>query len=152
MVKSSTAARPRPAAIAIPDEDSNSLDFTAVVTVRNPFGKGKVEVKELDFTDPGAPSTAPAKGGAKEAEFVNNIKEGTWVEFREGEQDKYRPARLSYISPLKNSYLFVDRLGETVKECSRAELSRLFSIGKVVVMDEVPLFERMMKGLVGKLS
>jgi hypothetical protein len=152
MVKSPAAARPLPAAVATPEAESNSLDFTAVVTIKNPFGEGKVEVKELDFTDPGTASTAPAKGGAKEAEFVNNIKEGTWVEFREGKQDKGRPAKLSYISPLKSSFLFVDRLGETVKECSRAELARLFGAGKAVVMDEVPLFDRMMNGVVGKLS
>jgi hypothetical protein len=146
------AARPQPVAFAVPDADSDSLDFTAVVTIKNPFGKGQVQVRELDFADLGTASSAQAKGGAKEAEFVNSIKEGTWVEFREGAQDKYRPAKLSYISPLKSSFLFVDRLGETVKECSRAELARLHGAGKVVVMDEVPLFDRMMNGVVGKLS
>ena len=129
------------------------MDFTAVVTIKNPFGDGKVQVKELDFTDQGAASPAAGKGAATEVEFINNVKEGTWVEFREqGEKDKYRPAKLSYISPLRSSFLFVDRLGQTVDECSRTELARLLRLGKVVVMDEVPLFDRIMNGVVGKLS
>jgi hypothetical protein len=103
------------------------------------------------LTSPCWTSTTPAKGRANEAEFINNIKVGTWVEFRQGEEGKYRPAKLSYISPLRSSFLFVDQVGDTVSECSRAELARLLRLRKVVAMDEVPLFDRIMNGVVGKL-
>ncbi|MBI3529635.1 MAG: DUF1631 domain-containing protein [Betaproteobacteria bacterium] len=146
-----TAGKPR-APAAAPVADSDSLDFTTTLTIKNPFGRGEVQVKEIELGDARAAGTARAKGDAKDAELADNLKEGTWVEFREkGDDDTRRPARLSYISPLKSSFLFVDRLGKTVKECSRAELARLFSFGAVVVMDEVPLFDRIMNGVVGKL-
>jgi len=92
-----------------------------------------------------------------DVEFINNLKEGTWVEFREkGEEDTHPPAKLSYISPLRSSFLFIDQQGKTVKECSRTELGRLVRLGMVVVVDvvveEAPLFDRMMAGVIGKLT
>jgi hypothetical protein len=146
-----TAGKPLAPAEA-PEAVSDSLDFTASLTIKNPFGSGEVQVEEIELTDVRAAGTARAIGDAHNAELIKNFKEGTWVEFREkGEEDTHRPAKLSYISPLKSSFLFVDRLGKTVKECSRAELARLVRLGAVVVMDEVPLFDRVMNGLIGKL-
>jgi len=135
-----------------PEAVSDSLDFTASLTIKNPFGGGEVQVEEIELTDVRAADTARVKGDTHNVELIKNFKEGTWVEFREkGEEDTHRPAKLSYISPLKSSFLFVDRLGKTVKECSRAELARLVRLGAVVVMDEGPLFDRVMNGLIGKL-
>ena len=62
-----------------------------------------------------------------------------------------RPAKLSYVSPMKNRYLFLDRGGKTVLECSRAELARRMRVGDAAVMDEAPLFDRIMGGLVSKM-
>jgi hypothetical protein len=99
-----------------------------------------------------AADTARVKGDAHNVELIKNFKEGMWVEFREkGEEATHRPAKLSYVSPLKSSFLFVDRLGKTVKECSRAELARLVRLRAVIVMHEAPLFDRVMNGLIGKL-
>jgi hypothetical protein len=146
--------------------DSDSLDFTKTLTIKNPFGAGQVHVKELETADVSAAGTPRAKGEVNEVEFIKNLKEGTWVEFREkGEKntkdtkDTQRPAKLSYISPLRSSFLFVDKMGKTVKECSRTELGRLVRLGMVVVVvvvdvvvDEPPLFDRMMAGVIGKLT
>ena len=146
-----TAGKPLAPAEA-PEAVSDSLDFTASLTIKNPFGGGEVQVEEIELTDVRAADTARVKGDAHNVELIKNFKEGTWVEFREkGKEDTHQPAKLSYISPLKSSFLFVDRLGKTVKECSRAELARLVRLGAVVVMDEGPLFDRVMNGLIGKL-
>jgi hypothetical protein len=53
---------------------------------------------------------------------------------------------------MKTSYIFVDRNGSTVLECSRAELARRYRLKEVVDMDEAPLFDRIMTGLVGKMK
>jgi hypothetical protein len=53
---------------------------------------------------------------------------------------------------MKTSYMFVDRGGKTVLECSRAELARRYRLKEVVDMDEAPLFDRIMTGLVGKMK
>ena len=133
--------------------DFDSLDFTKSITIKNPFGGGQVHVEELESADVRASGTPPAKGEANDVEFIKNIAVGTWVEFREqGGKDTRRPAKLSYISPLRSSFLFVDQLGKTVKECSRTDLGRLVRLGMVVVMDEAPLFDRMMAGVIGKLA
>ncbi|MGQ0579179.1 MAG: DUF1631 family protein [Betaproteobacteria bacterium] len=129
------------------------MDFTKSLTIKNPFGGGQVKVEELESADARASGAPPAKGEANDVEFIKNIKVGTWVEFREqGGKDARRPAKLSYISPLRSSFLFVDQSGKTVKECSRTDLGRLVRLGMVVVMEEAPLFDRMMAGVIGKLT
>ena len=138
---------------------SASLDFTAPITVQNPFGGGKVQVEDLVFTAKpaaGAAGAAGAKRDATPAQLPANLAVGTWVGIREkSEKDARRSAKLSYISPLKTRYLFVDRQGKTTLDCSRAELASRFQIGEIVIMDkvpEVPLFDRITEGLVGKLG
>lgn len=133
------------------------MDFTKILTIKNPFGGGKVNVKELESTDVRAAATPHAKGEMNDVEFLKNLKEGTWVEFRETvSEDAHRQAKLSYTSPLRSSFLFVDKMGKTVKECSRTDLGRLVRLGMVVVVDvvadEAPLFDRMMAGVIGKLT
>ena len=150
-------ARKALAPIEAQGADSDSLDFTKSITIKNPFGGGQVNVEELESADLHAAATPRAKGELNEVEFINNLKVGTWVEFREkGVEGKHPPAKLSYISPLRSSFLFVDQLGKTVKECSRTELGRLVRLGIVVTVDlvaeEAPLFDRMMAGVIGKLS
>jgi outer membrane biosynthesis protein TonB len=150
-----TAGKAR-APIAAHGEDSDSLDFTETLTIKNPFGGGKVHVKELESMDVRAAATPRAKGEVNDVEFINNLKEGTWVEFRETvSEDANRLGKLSYISPLRSSFLFVDQQGKTVKECTRTELARLVRLAMVVtvdvVVDEEPLFDRMMAGVIDKL-
>jgi hypothetical protein len=142
-----------PAASPTQSKSPASLDFTAPVTVQNPFGGGKVQVEDLDFT------TKPAAGAKRDAipaELPANLAVGTWVGIREkDEKDTRKSARLSFISPLKTRYLFVDKQGKTTLDCSRAELARRFQTGEVIIMDkvpEVPLFDRITEGLVGKLG
>ncbi len=146
-----------PAAVEAQGADSDSLDFTKILTIKNPFGAGQVHVKELETADVRAEGAPRAKGEVNEVEFIKNLKEGTWVEFRDkAGDDTHKPAKLSYISPLRSSFLFVDKQGKTVKECSRTELGRLVRLGMVVVVDavaeEAPLFDRMMAGIIGKLT
>jgi hypothetical protein len=78
------------------------------------------------------------------------------VEIREkSETDTRTRAKLSFITPLKTRYLFVNRQGKTVLECSRAELARRFRLGEVAVSVEVPevtLFDRIADGLLGRLG
>lgn len=158
MVRPSPAtAGKAPAARIETEGDFDSLDFTKILTIKNPFGGGQVHVEELESPDVRAAGAPRAKGEANDVEFINNLKEGSWVEFREKDaKDTQRPAKLSYISPPRSSFLFVDRLGKTVNECSRTELGRLVRLGMVVnvdvVTEEAPLFDRMMAGVIGKLS
>src|SRR5262249_10637939 len=109
------AAAKAPAAVPVkPAAEEMDLDFTADLVVKNPFGGGDVAVKQLDFTDLPSASPTQARAAAKDAELTEHLVEGSWVEVREkGEEDaiNVRPARLTFVSPMKTSYIFVDRNG-----------------------------------------
>jgi len=135
---------------------SASPEFSETITVMNPFGDGEIRVDTLDFTV-GEAGGAHAGRYASGANLVDTLMMGMWVEFRDAdEQAARRPVRLIFVSPRKTRYLFaVDRAGKEIIECTRAEISRRFRMGEALVMDEAPeesLFDRIMSGLVGKLS
>jgi hypothetical protein len=80
---------------------------------------------------------------------------GAWVEVLDPADDRARPARLHYVSPMKSHFLFVDRKGLKVYECSRTMLARRVRLGEVVLLDGEPdasFFDRIMEGLFGKLK
>lgn len=176
-----TAARdartpPKPAPAAADDE---ALDFTAPVEVVNPFGGGTIAVtsEDLDFTA-AAPEGAPAEGaaiavaapapaqpagGKAKPEKVKRdtirlpsaMVVGAWVEILATDGETRTPAKLHYVSPMKSHFLFVDRQGKKVFECSRSMLSRRLKLGEVTLLDGEPdasLFDRIMDGIFGKLK
>jgi len=136
---------------------ADAPEFSPVI-IQNPFGGGEIEVEEISLSDipstPGATqdaySVAATGGGDEHSHMASSLKEGEWVEFRD-QDDNRRQAKLSYISPLKGTYLFVNRQGKTVGEFSLYQLAREFRSGNLAVMDEVPLFDRAMSSLVGAL-
>jgi hypothetical protein len=160
------AATKPPAAVgaaAAADEDDASLDFTetanpqfCALVIQNPFGDGQIEVEEIDLSElPGhAGGNATAAGAGQGDEFQRlaaGMREDTWVEFR-GERDKWVSARLCFISPVKGTYLFVDRQGRRTGEYSPHQLARELRSGRAAVLDNVPLFDRAMTSLVGVLK
>lgn len=120
--------------------------------MKNPFGEGKVEVDDLDFTT--KPAAAPARGKPEaDPDLPANFVVGTWVDIRD--KDSHRPAKLTFVSPLKTRYLFVNRQGKNTLECSRAELVRRLRLGEITIAKETPdapLFDRLMGDLVNKLA
>jgi hypothetical protein len=145
------------------------LDFTAPVVVENPFGGGKVEVasSELDFTA-AAPAAlevsapAPTAGGATPARkrqretipLPARLVVGTWVQII-GEDEQRHPAKLHFVSPMKSHFLFTDRKGNKVYECSRSMLARRFENLEIEILEGEPdgsLFDRIMTNLFGKLG
>jgi hypothetical protein len=160
----SAPVQPDPASVAKPQTAAPkkgeaatpaSLDFSTSITVQNPFGGGEVSVDSLDFT--ATETAARARREASGANPLADLTMGTWVEFREaGDPTVRRPVKLIFVSPRKTRYLFaVDRVGKDIIECTSAEISRRFRAGEAVFMDGPPqdsLFDRIMSGLVGKLS
>ncbi|HYC37272.1 MAG TPA: DUF1631 family protein [Usitatibacter sp.] len=154
-----------------PDE---VIDLGKPLVMMNPFGGGEVQVSDddLDFTamPPPTPTPAPATApvaplsliapAARPARPSTQIRlpsamlVGAWVTVTQDDGTE-RPARLHYVSPLKSHFLFVDRKGEKVYECSRSMLARRISLGEVALIDKEPddsLFDRIMEGIFGKLK
>ena len=160
------------------------LDFTAPVEVNNPFGEGKVAVSadDLDFTAAeaaaaattsapaaaGAPTLAPtaaapagAKPGGKPAKPRDTIRlpsamvVGAWIDVLDQDGETHRIGKLHYVSPMKSHFLFVDRKGAKVYECSRSMLARRLKLGEIQLLEGEPdasLFDRIMTGIFGKLK
>ena len=147
------------------------LDFTQPVTVNNPFGEGKVQVddNDLDFTavreheqesEPSVELVTPAVAHrvippARKIRLPNALIVGAWVSVADLQSRTERPARLHYVSPLKSHFLFVDRQGNKVYECSRTMLAGRIALGEVTLLDGEPdasLFDRIMEGIFGKLK
>jgi hypothetical protein len=114
-------------------------DFTAPVTVKNPYGGGEVQV------------TAPAA-----IDPPTDLEMGDWVEFRPKDgAEKPRAKTLLFHTPKRTRYIFSDRNGKDMLDLTRAEIVRRLRIGEAVRLDkapEEPLFDRIMNGLVGKLK
>ena len=140
-------------------EPASGLPTFSNVTIQNPFGDGDIEVEEISLSDlPGVPElrspsdgTGAKAGGDQYSQSVTNLKEGDWLEFRDNDDNRTQ-AKLSYISPLKGTYMFVNRQGRKVGEYSLYELAREFRSGNAVLVDAVPLFDRAMSSLVGVLK
>ncbi len=72
-----------------------------------------------------------------------------------GTDEEVQPAKLHYVSPMKSHFLFVDRKGNKVYECSRSMLARRIDNSEVRILEGEPdasLFDRIMGSLFGKLG
>ena len=117
--------------------------------MKNPFGEGEIRVDEIELPSvPGAPAVA-VKEGDEYSRLASDLNEGTWLEFRDEKQR--HQVKLSYVSPFKTAYLFVNWQGQTVGEYSLHELAAELRAGRAVVMNQVPLFDRAMNGLMSTL-
>jgi len=159
-----------------PAPHADLLDFTAPVVVANPFGEGNVEVAtdDLDFTasPPPAAGSKPAlepttSGPASAATPSSRSKRaqttiplparlvvGTWVEITNPDDSK-QYGKLHFVSPMKSHFLFTDRKGNKVYECSRSMLARRFESLEILILEGEPdasLFDRIMTSLFGKLG
>jgi hypothetical protein len=140
-----------------PDEDIEPAaappSFSKTV-IENPFGGGQIEVEEINLSETPGASGRKVSGKLVHDEhtrLVATLREGAWIELR-NEQQQWQPARLSYISPVKGIFLFVNRQGRKVGEYSLVQLAREFRSGRAAVLDSVPLFDRAMTSLVGVLK
>lgn len=116
-----------------------AVDFTAPVTVKNPYGGGEVQVTALS----GRAADVPA-----------DVTMGAWMEIREDKQAEPRVAKVLFVSPKKTRYVLSDRRGQNFLEFTRAELARRMRAGEVARLPkepEEPLFDRIMNSLLGKL-
>jgi len=149
------------------DVDDDAEPATAApdfsnVKIKNPFGEGEIVVEEISLPDlPGysevsaelgetAPQPKPGSDDDQYGQLVTNLKAGDWVEFRD--DDRRMQAKLSYVSPVKGTYLFVNRHGVKVGEYSLYQLTRDFRTGRAIALESVPLFDRAMRSLVGVLK
>ena len=72
---------------------------------------------------------------------VRNIQVGSWVEL-EGEDGAPLRVKLSWVSPVTNRYLFVNRRGHMVANMHEVTLVAAFQCGKAHIIEEAPVLDR----------
>ncbi|HTP60753.1 MAG TPA: DUF1631 family protein [Burkholderiales bacterium] len=145
-----SAAAPVPEA---PKAPAAALDFTPKITIKNPFGEGRVQVAGLE---PDAEETA--MNLSRHATDPDALRVGDWFEWKEkgGDgEESHRPVRLIFMTPRKTRYIFRDRSEKDYIECTRNEVVRRLRTGEALLMEEepeVPFFERIMGGVISKMK
>jgi serine/threonine protein phosphatase PrpC len=81
---------------------------------------------------------------------VRDLDVGNWVEFHHGDTTSTR-ARLTWKSPVTGRYLFTDRKGLKVADSSIHGLAVELMRGSASLMEDVPLFDRIMSNITDHL-
>ena len=83
--------------------------------------------------------------------LVRQLKRGTWLEFTLDDHSTLR-AKLAWISPLRGTYLFTNRLGERAVSINAAGLARKLREGNAKTVDSVALIDRAVSSLFERLQ
>ncbi len=81
---------------------------------------------------------------------VRQLHIGSWVEFREDEENALRCKLTAIIAPA-NRHIFVNRTGLKVLEKTSTELALEFKRGGVRTLDDALLFDRALASVIGNL-
>jgi hypothetical protein len=83
--------------------------------------------------------------------LVDELKPGVWVEFSHQGEETLQ-AKLKWISPLKNAYLFTDRQGKRAATMPHDKLEAAFRIGSARIIDDLPLLDRAVDNVIESLK
>lgn len=82
---------------------------------------------------------------------VQRLKRGTWLEFTLEDGTSLR-AKLAWVSPLRGTYLFTNRLGERAVSINAAGLVDKLKAGTARIVDNVALIDRAVSSLFDRLQ
>lgn len=85
-----------------------------------------------------------------DVERIRKLEVGRWIQFTEAD-GTVQPAKLSWISPISNRMLFVNRRGMRYCVVSPEELAAMMGQGKVNIRQNDTAFEHAMAQVLGKL-
>ncbi len=83
--------------------------------------------------------------------LVAELKPGVWVEFSHQGEERMQ-AKLKWISPLKNAFLFTDRQGKRAATMPQGKLEAAFRIGSARIIDDLPLLDRAVDNVIESLK
>jgi len=142
-----------------PNQETMSAEQENTTTTPEPVAHLPVGKPEVDNT----PSTDPAKTGADASRETPEIDDdarkqvtqlitGTWIEFR-GADGKPMRAKLSWISPITNTYLFTNRKGLKAGNYGIEELAELIRGARARVIDnKAPLMDRAVSSVLSEYN
>jgi len=95
-------------------------------------------------------SDRPGEDGYFEKQ-VKQLKRGTWLEFTLENGSSLR-AKLAWVSPLRGTYLFTNRLGERAVSINAAGLAAKLKDGSASIVDSAALIDRAVNSLFERLQ
>ena len=96
------------------------------------------------------PVIVPLDFDLADVERMRQLSVGTWVEFV-GEDERSTPGKLSWISPISQRMLFVNRRGARMHVASVEELAAMMKAGRLRLRVADTAFEQAMHQVLGKL-
>ena len=94
---------------------------------------------------------APMEFDHVDVERMRKLTVGTWVEFI-GDDERITPGKLSWISPISQRMLFVNRRGARMHVASVEELAAMMKAGHLRLRVADTAFEQAMQQVLGKLK
>lgn len=131
-----------------PETDTRILREISTVPARTD------EAEEIVIGDVVGQERLAMEGPGEEGYFekqVRDLKRGTWIEFTLDDHSTLR-AKLAWVSPLRGTYLFTNRLGERAVSINAAGLARKLREGRAKVVDSVALVDRAVSSLFDRLQ
>lgn len=98
-----------------------------------------------------AGAASPAAPANPSVERIRELQVGNWVELLDGDGNP-QPAKLSWVSPISNRLLFVNRRGLRVCVASHEELADMLDAGRLQIREADTAFERAMVQVLGRLG
>jgi hypothetical protein len=109
------------------------------------------EEEELELASPDAPLPSPEDRNIDYYEgIVGQLKRGSWLEFTLEDGASLR-AKLAWVSPLRGTYLFTNRLGERAVSINAAGLAQKLLQGEAKLVDNTALIDRAVSSLFDRL-
>ncbi len=97
-----------------------------------------------------AAAAEPLEFDEADIEKIRKLEIGRWIQFTEAD-GTVQPAKLSWLSPISNRMLFVNRRGMRYCVASPEELAAMMGQGKVSLRQNDTAFEHAMAQVLGKL-
>ena len=112
------------------------------------FASVDAEIEEIEITDE-AGGRPEGESLDASGEAVKKLPIGSWLEFDKPDETTIR-ARLSWVSPVTGTLLFTDNKGNKVADPSPLALAAELRGERARVLENVPLFDRLLDQLSGK--
>lgn len=129
--------------------DAPAVDAAAVLGI-NQDAQPAITEAMPDADEDFGPDEMSVDIDAGSLQAVRELKVGGWVEFID-EQGTRERAKLSWISPISGKYLFVNRRGLKVADRTAVQLATELQDQRLMILEEVPLFDRALDAIVDRL-
>ena len=139
------------------ETDSGAAIASSAHTQTSPAAEGAQAVSALavaavepQAAEPPA-QAAPPEFDHADVERIRQLSVGAWVEFI-GDDERVTPGKLSWISPISQRMLFVNRRGARMHVASVEELAAMIKAGRLRLRVADNAFEQAMQQVLGKLK